>query len=138
MSILKVYNPLNIEVDHGDGVYIYSKEGTRYLDFTSGIGVTSLGHSHPSLVSALKDQAEKIWHCSNLFKIESQQIVADKITEYSFAKSVFFCNSGTEAVEAGVKVVRKYFNDKNKKLFVLKILFMEELMLRFRQVESQN
>ncbi len=117
MSILKVYNPLNIEVDHGDGVYIYSKEGTRYLDFTSGIGVTSLGHSHPSLVSALKDQAEKIWHCSNLFKIESQQIVADKITEYSFAKSVFFCNSGTEAVEAGVKVVRKYFNDKNKKKY---------------------
>ena len=70
MSILKVYNPLNIEIDHGDGVYLYCTKGTRYLDFTSGIGVTSLGHSHPSLISALKSQAEKIWHCSNLFRIE--------------------------------------------------------------------
>ncbi len=117
MSILGVYNPLDIEVDHGDGVYLYSKEGTRYLDFTSGIGVTSLGHSHPSLVSALKNQAEKIWHCSNLFKIETQQIVADRITKNSFANSVFFCNSGTEAIEAGVKVIRKYFNDKGSKKF---------------------
>ena len=115
MSVLGVYNPLNIEVDHGDGVYLYSKEGTRYLDFTSGIGVTSLGHSHPSLVSALKTQAEKIWHCSNLFKIESQQLVADRIVKNSFAHSVFFCNSGTEAIEAGIKVIRKFFNDKNKK-----------------------
>ena len=89
MSILGVYNPLSIDVDHGDGVYIYSKDGTRYLDFTSGIGVTSLGHSHPSLISALKNQADKIWHCSNLFKIENQQTVADKITNNSFAKSVF-------------------------------------------------
>ncbi len=117
MSILNVYNPLSIEVDHGDGVYLYSKEGTRYLDFTSGIGVTSLGHSHPSLISALKDQAEKIWHCSNLFKIENQQIVADKITKNSFADSVFFCNSGTEAVEAGVKAIRKYYNYKKEKKF---------------------
>ena len=117
MSILSVYNPLNIEVDHGDGVYLYSKEGTRYLDFTSGIGVTSLGHSHPSLISALKDQAEKIWHCSNLFKIKNQKIVADKITKNSFAEAVFFCNSGTEAVEAGVKAIRKHFNEKNKKKF---------------------
>ena len=117
MSILSVYNPLNIEVDHGDGVYLYSKEGTRYLDFTSGIGVTSLGHSHPSLISALKDQAEKIWHCSNLFIIKNQKIVADKITKNSFAEAVFFCNSGTEAVEAGVKAIRKYFNEKNKKKF---------------------
>ena len=117
MSILGVYNPLDIEVDHGDGVYLYSKEGTRYLDFTSGIGVTSLGHSHPSLVAALKDQADKIWHCSNLFKIENQKNVAEKITKNSFANSVFFCNSGTEAVEAGIKVIRKYFNQKNKKKF---------------------
>ncbi len=117
MSILGVYNPLNIDVDHGDGVYLYSKDGTRYLDFTSGIGVTSLGHSHPSLISALKDQAEKIWHCSNLFNIEKQQIVADKITKNSFAQSVFFCNSGTEAIEAGIKVIRMYFNDRKEKKY---------------------
>ena len=79
MSVLGVYNPLNIELDHGDGVYLYSTDGTRYLDFTSGIGVTSLGHSHPSLVNALKTQGEKIWHCSNLFKITGQEMAAKKI-----------------------------------------------------------
>ena len=66
MSVLNIYNPVDIEVDHGDGVYLYSTDGTRYLDFTSGIGVTCLGHSHPALVNALKNQGEKIWHCSNL------------------------------------------------------------------------
>ena len=68
MSVLKVYNPIDLEIDHGDGVYVYSEDGTRYLDFTSGIGVLSLGYSHPALIQALKDQADKIWHCSNLFK----------------------------------------------------------------------
>ena len=117
MSILKVYNPIDIEVDHGDGVYLYSVDGTRFLDFTSGIGVNCLGHSHPALVNALKSQGEKIWHCSNLFKITGQEIVAKKIVKNSFASNVFFCNSGAEAVEAGVKVVRKYFNSKNTKKY---------------------
>ena len=119
MSVLKVYNPIDLEIDHGDGVYVYSADGTRYLDFTSGIGVLSLGYSHPSLVAALKDQSEKIWHCSNLFKIDKQNIVADKIAKNSFAHSVFFCNSGAEATETSIKVARKYFfdlghKDKNK------------------------
>ena len=92
MSLLKVYNPLNIEIDHGDGVYLYCKKGTRYLDFTSGIGVTSLGHSHPSLISALKSQAEKIWHCSNLFKIsnfENFQICKKIVRSWDFEKMRF-------------------------------------------------
>ena len=117
MSILKVYNPIDIEVDHGDGVYLYSVDGTRFLDFTSGIGVNCLGHSHPALVNALKSQGEKIWHCSNLFKITGQETVAKKIVKNSFASNVFFCNSGAEAVEAGVKVVRKYFNSQNSKKY---------------------
>ena len=79
MSILKVYNPIDIEVDHGDGVYLYDLDGTRFLDFTSGIGVNCLGHSHPALVNALKSQGEKIWHCSNLFKVIGQKTVADKL-----------------------------------------------------------
>ncbi len=112
MGILEVYNPLDIEIDHGDGVYLYSTDGTRYLDFTSGIGVTSLGHSHPSLVNALKDQGDKLWHCSNLFRINGQELVAKRIVKNSFASKVFFCNSGAESVEAGIKVVRKYFNSK--------------------------
>jgi len=115
MSLLGVYNPLDLEFDHGDGVYLYTSDGTRYLDFTSGIGVNSLGYSHPSLVSALKEQSEKIWHCSNLFKISSQGLAAKKIVDNSFAESVFFCNSGAESVEAGIKVIRKYFSEKKIK-----------------------
>ena len=117
MSILGVYNPLDIEVDHGDGVYLYTEDGTRYLDFTSGIGVTCLGHSHPGLVSAIRDQAGKLWHCSNLFKIKGQEIVAKKIVDNSFANSVFFCNSGAEAVEAGIKAIRRYFYLKKSKKY---------------------
>ena len=112
MSVLKVYNPIDIEVDHGDGVYLYAIDGTRFLDFTSGIGVNCLGHSHPSLVNALKSQGEKIWHCSNLFKVVGQETVADKLVENSFASDVFFCNSGSEATETSIKVARKFFYEK--------------------------
>ena len=117
MSVLSVYNSLDLEIDHGDGVYIYSTDGTRYLDFTSGIGVTSLGHSHPALISALKEQADKIRHCSNLFKITGQHLVAKKIVDNSFASNVFFCNSGAEAIESGIKVVRKYFSERKSRKF---------------------
>ena len=72
--ILPTYNPANLFFDHGDGVYLYTEDGKRYLDFTSGIGVTCLGHSHPALVSALKEQAGKLWHCSNLSKIKGQEL----------------------------------------------------------------
>ena len=115
-GVLPVYNSVDLYFDHGDGVYLYTEDGTRYLDFTSGIGVTCLGHSHPALVSALREQAGKLWHCSNLFKIKGQEVVAKKIVEHSFASHVFFCNSGAEAVEAGIKAVRKHFylNKKNK------------------------
>ena len=112
MSVLKVYNPIDIEVDHGDGVYLYAIDGTRFLDFTSGIGVNCLGHSHPSLVNALKSQGEKIWHCSNLFKVVGQETVADKLVKNSFASDVFFCNSGSEATETSIKVARKFFYEK--------------------------
>ena len=89
-GVLPVYNSADLSFDHGDGVYLYTEDGTRYLDFTSGIGVTCLGHSHPALVSALRDQAGKLWHCSNLFKIKGQETVAKKIVEHSFANNVFF------------------------------------------------
>lgn len=114
-GILQVYNPIDLSFDHGDGVYLYTEDGTRYLDFTSGIGVTCLGHSHPALVSALREQAGKLWHCSNLFKIKGQETVAKKIVDNSFASTVFFCNSGAEAVEAGIKAMRRYFYVNGKK-----------------------
>ena len=116
-NVLNVYNSLDMSFDHGDGVYLYTDDGTRYLDFTSGIGVTCLGHSHPALVSALREQAGKLWHCSNLFKIKEQEVVAKKITDHSFAHSVFFCNSGAESVEAGIKAIRRYYFLKGSKRF---------------------
>ncbi len=126
-STLNVYNSLELSFDHGDGVYLYTEDGTRYLDFTSGIGVTCLGHSHPALVSALKEQANKLWHCSNLFKIKGQESVAKKITDHSFADKVFFCNSGAEAVEAGIKALRRYFfvngRSEKKKIICVKNAF---------------
>ena len=117
-GVLPVYNSADLSFDHGDGVYLYTEDGTRYLDFTSGIGVTCLGHSHPALVSALRDQAGKLWHCSNLFKIKGQENVAKRIVEHSFANNVFFCNSGAEAVEAGIKAIRKYFFVNNTDYFL--------------------
>ena len=120
-GILQVYNPIDLSFDHGDGVYLYTEDGTRYLDFTSGIGVTCLGHSHPALVSALREQAGKLWHCSNLFKIKGQEAVAKKIVDNSFASTVFFCNSGAEAVEAGIKAMRRYFYVNGKKMSSKKI-----------------
>lgn len=116
-GILEVYNSIDLSFDHGDGVYLYTDDGTRYLDFTSGIGVTCLGHSHPALVSAIREQAGKLWHCSNLFKIRGQEIVAKKIVDNSFASSVFFCNSGAEAVEAGIKAIRRHFYLKKSKKY---------------------
>ena len=116
-GILEVYNSIDLSFDHGDGVYLYTEDGTRYLDFTSGIGVTCLGHSHPALVSAIREQAGKLWHCSNLFKIRGQEIVAKKIVDNSFASSVFFCNSGAEAVEAGIKAIRRHFYLKKSKRY---------------------
>ena len=74
-----------------------------------------LGHSHPALVNELKKQGDKVWHCSNLFRIKSQKVVADKLVSNSFASNVFFCNSGSEATEASIKIARKYFYEKGQK-----------------------
>lgn len=110
-SIAPVYNRSDICFDHGEGAYLYDVNGVKYLDFLSGIAVNSLGHSHPHLVSELKKQAEKIWHVSNIFYTEPLKKLSDRLIEATFADSVFFCNSGTEAIEAGIKAVRKHFDE---------------------------
>lgn len=92
----------------GEGVYLYDETGRRFLDFTSGIGVNALGHAHPALVEALTAQAKKLWHVSNLFSHGGQEQVAEMLTDHCFAEQVFFCNSGTEAVEMAIKMVRRY------------------------------
>jgi len=92
----------------GEGCWLTAETGERYLDFGSGVAVNALGHAHPQLVAALKAQAEKLWHTSNLYRIEGQETVAEKLTRLTFAERVFFCNSGAEACEGAIKVARRY------------------------------
>ena len=106
--ILPVYRPPEDVFVEGKGAHLYTEDGRRYLDFIAGIAVTALGHAHPALVDALRDQAGKLWHTSNMFRVKGQEELADKICETTFADRVFFTNSGTEAVECAIKTARKY------------------------------
>jgi len=106
--VMSTYAREDIAFVSGEGVYLVDREGRRYLDFGSGISVTALGHCHPHLVKALQDQAGQLWHVSNLYHIPGQEKLAQRLVDATFADSVFFCNSGAEAVEAGLKIVRKY------------------------------
>ena len=106
--VLPVYRRCDLEIVRGEGVYLFSAEGRRYLDFAAGIAVNSLGHCHPHVVRALKNQAENLWHCSNLFRMPGLEKLAARYVQHSFADKVFFCNSGSEAVECGLKMIRKY------------------------------
>jgi len=107
-SVLPVYNRSKLVIDRGEGAYLYTTDGRRYLDFVSGIAVNCLGHCHPKLVEALNKQANKLWQISNLYQIPGLTELAEKITSNSFADTIFFCNSGAEAVECCIKTVRKY------------------------------
>jgi acetylornithine/N-succinyldiaminopimelate aminotransferase len=105
---MPTYQRAEIAFERGEGAYLFATDGRRYLDFASGIAVTGLGHSHPHLVAALTEQAKKVWHLSNLYQIPGQQRLAERLVAASFADSVFFCNSGAEAIECGLKMTRKY------------------------------
>jgi acetylornithine/N-succinyldiaminopimelate aminotransferase len=106
--LMGVYNRAPLEVDRGQGARLWAKDGTEYLDCVMGISTNALGHANPILVQAIKDQAEKLWHVSNIFKIPGQEALADALCEKSFADVVFFTNSGTEAVECAIKTARRY------------------------------
>ncbi|MBK8901311.1 MAG: acetylornithine transaminase [Anaerolineaceae bacterium] len=106
--VLHTYNRPDIVFSHGEGMYLYDSDGNKYLDFTSGIAVTSLGHSDPEWVTAVSQQAAQLTHVSNLFHSAPQAQLAQKLVENSFADKVFFCNSGAEANEAALKFARKY------------------------------
>lgn len=110
--ILPVYAPPEQVFVRGEGMHLYTKEGDRYLDFIAGIAVNAFGHAHPRLVAALTEQAGKLWHLSNMFRVEGQERLADKYTAHSFADLVFFTNSGTEAIEGCLKMARKYHSAK--------------------------
>ena len=107
--LLPVYRRSNITMERGEGAYLFDDADERYLDFGSGIAVNVLGHSHPKLVEALKSQAEKLWHCSNLFSNAPLNRYAQKLVDAArFADNVFLCSSGTEAVETALKMVRRH------------------------------
>ena len=111
---MPVYARADIQFERGQGSYLFDSDGRRYLDFASGIAVTSLGHCHPVLVAALTEQGNKLWHTSNLFRVPGQEKLAEKLTGLSFADTVFFTNSGVEAWECGVKLIRKHFYSKGQ------------------------
>lgn len=98
----------DVEFVRGSGVRLYDAQDNAYLDMTGGIAVNSLGHAHPHLVAALKDQADKLWHTSNLFSIKGQEQLAARLCEVSFAERVFFTNSGAEALECSIKAARRF------------------------------
>ncbi len=107
-SLLPVYKRIDLTFDEGEGCWLTARNGRRYLDCASGIAVTSLGHAHPHLVRTLQEAATKPWHVSNLFRIESLEILADRLVANSFAETVFACNSGAEAMEACIKMARRF------------------------------
>ncbi len=105
---MPTYARVDLAFERGEGVWLTSTTGERYLDFTSGVAVNVLGHAHPRLVAALEQQARKVWHVSNLYQIPEAERVAARLCDASFADVVFFCNSGAEAMECAIKMARKY------------------------------
>jgi acetylornithine/N-succinyldiaminopimelate aminotransferase len=107
-AVLPTYARADIAFTSGEGAYLYSESGERYLDFGAGVAVTGLGHAHPHLVKALTEQAGKLWHTSNLYRISEQERLAERLCAASFADKVFFANSGAEAMECAIKMARKF------------------------------
>ena len=106
--LYETYMRAPLRFTRGEGVWLIDEKGERYLDFAAGVAVTSLGHGHPHLVAALKDQADKVWHLSNLYEVPGQESLGRRLTEATFADKVFFTNSGAEALECAIKTARRY------------------------------
>jgi len=107
-AVMPTYARTDLVFERGQGAMLYTTDGRSFLDFGAGIAVTALGHAHPHLVQALKDQAEKLWHTSNLYRVAGQEKLAARLVDNSFADTVFFCNSGAEAMECSLKMARRY------------------------------
>jgi acetylornithine/N-succinyldiaminopimelate aminotransferase len=106
--LLPTYSRVDLAFERGEGAWLITADGERYLDFTSGVAVNALGHAHPAMVEALTEQAKKLWHVSNLYRIPQSEKLADRLCAMSFADTVFFQNSGAEAIECAIKMARKY------------------------------
>lgn len=116
-AVMTTYAPADVVFDKGEGVYLFAEDGNRFLDFGAGVAVTCLGHAHPHLVAALSNQAQKLWHCSNLYTIKGQEDFARRLRDVTFADQVFSCNSGAEANECGLKIIRKHFAHQGSKRY---------------------
>ena len=108
-SVLPTYNRAPMAFVSGAGSWLTAEDGSKYLDLGAGIAVNALGHAHPALVKVLTEQAGKLWHVSNLYRIPEQERLANLLVEQTFAQTVFFTNSGTEACELAIKMARKYW-----------------------------
>jgi acetylornithine/N-succinyldiaminopimelate aminotransferase len=106
--LYETYMRAPLRFTRGEGVWLIAEDGERYLDFAAGVAVNSLGHAHPHLVAALKDQADKLWHLSNLYEVPGQESLGRRLTQATFADKVFFTNSGAEALECVIKTARRY------------------------------
>ena len=106
--VLPTYARADLEFERGEGPWLITADGARYLDFGAGIAVNAFGHAHPHLVAALTEQAQMVWHTSNIYRIPGQERLAKRLVEASFADTVFFTNSGAEALECAIKMARKY------------------------------
>ena len=106
-ALMHTYARADLAFERGEGPYLYTADGRRFLDFAAGIAVNSLGHSHPHLVKALQEQGAKLWHTSNLYQIPEGRRLAERLVANSFADQVFFCNSGAEAIEGALKIARR-------------------------------
>lgn len=106
--LLPTYARVDLAFERGEGAWLFTAAGERYLDFTAGVAVNALGHAHPHMVEALTEQAKKLWHVSNLYRIPEGERLADRLCALSFADTVFFQNSGAEAIECAIKMARKY------------------------------
>lgn len=113
-AVLPTYNRAPLAFVKGEGSWLTAEDGSRYLDLGAGIAVNVLGHANPALVAALTEQAGKLWHVSNLYKIPQQEKLAEMLVEKTFADTVFFTNSGTEAAELAIKMARKFHYDNNQ------------------------
>ena len=107
-SLLPTYNRADVAFVRGEGPYLFAEDGQRYLDFGAGIAVNAFGHAHPKLVAALTEQAGKLWHTSNLYRVPGQESLSKRLVENTFADTVFFTNSGVEACELAFKMARRY------------------------------
>jgi acetylornithine and succinylornithine aminotransferases len=108
-SLYDTFNRAPLRFARGEGVWLFTETGDKYLDFAAGIAVNSLGHAHPHLVEALKAQASRLWHLSNLYEVPGQETLGQRLVDATFADKVFFTNSGAEAIECAIKTARRYF-----------------------------